>query len=261
MFLGKNIRFLRKKLELTQEELAHKLGVNRAVIGSYEEDRAVPRIQVMQHVSEFFNISMDDLVNTDLEENRPALKKDLKGRGLRVLTQVVNEENKELITLVPHKATAGYLNGYADPEFIEELPRFSLPLPETSRERTYRAFQIMGDSMDPIPDKAYIMCEYLQDWYDVKDGKSYVFVTKDEGITYKRAYNFLEEKQAFLLRPDNPAYDEYWLPVEQIHEIWRAIGYMSFELPEPENMGLSKLSYMVRQLQKEINELKKGREE
>ncbi|MBI5541163.1 MAG: LexA family transcriptional regulator [Bacteroidia bacterium] len=259
-YLGLNIRHLRKVRELTQDQLADKLGVNRAMIGSYEEGRAVPKLEALRTISHYFNVTIDNLVNTDLsseKNNNVSHNVDIAGKGLRVLTTLVDRDNEELITLVPVKASAGYLNGYADPDFIESLPRFNLPLLELSKNRTYRAFQIKGNSMQPIPSGSYIICEYLQNWSEVKDGKTYVLITQDDGVVYKRLYN--NEHDTIVLKSDNPEYDPYTLPVSTISEVWKALGYICFSLPEPDEMHMGKLTAMVYKMQSELEDLKKDK--
>jgi transcriptional regulator with XRE-family HTH domain len=258
-YLGLNIKYLRKQKKLTQDQLADKIGVNRAMIGSYEENRAVPKLSALRIISHYFGVSIDDLVNTDLstkktgEEGSPEI--DTKGNSLRVLSTIVDRDNDELITLVPVKASAGYTKGYGDPDFIETLPRFSLPFTELSSERTYRAFQISGNSMDPVPSSAYIICEYLQNWDEIRDGKSYVIVTMDDGVVYKRLYK--SDDNSLLLKSDNPEYSPYAISIETITEVWKALGYISFSLPEPDEMSLGKLTAMVFKMQNELDELKK----
>jgi transcriptional regulator with XRE-family HTH domain len=160
-FFASNLRFLRKQKGLTQEQLADKLAINRAMIGSYEESRAEPKYELLQRMAYLFKVSIHDMIDSDMEKqfaqknrtnnsSHKGLYKDIEGRGLRVLPIVVDRENRELITVVPSKAAAGYLNGYADPEFIETLPTFNLPFDRFKTDRTYRTFQISGDSMLPI---------------------------------------------------------------------------------------------------------------
>jgi len=154
-FIGSNIKFLRKQKNLTQEELSKKIGMNRSMIGSYEEDRAKPKLSSIQLLSHFFKVGVDDLVNKDISKrtgskNKDSAGNDIKGTSLRVLSTIVDNENNELITVVPVKAAAGYLKGFSDPEYIEKLPKFALPLHELSQNRTYRVFQIMGNSMEPV---------------------------------------------------------------------------------------------------------------
>ena len=257
--LGLNIKYLRKVRNLTQDQLADKIGVNRAMIGSYEEGRAVPKLPALQILSHYFNVSIDSLVNVDLSTESSSAGDtqniDSAGKNLRILTTLVDRNDKELITLVPVKASAGYAKGYSDPDYVETLPKFSLPFTELSRERTYRAFQIRGNSMEPIPSGAYIICEYLQNWSDVKSGKTYIMVTKDDGVIYKRLYN--NDNNTLLLKSDNPEYNPYTIPLNSISEIWKALGYISFSLPEPDEMHLGKLAAMVYKMQTELDELKK----
>jgi transcriptional regulator with XRE-family HTH domain len=255
--IASNIRHLRKSKGLTQDELADKIGVNRAMIGSYEEGRAVPKLQVLQGLSHYFSITLDALVLNDLsnsmDQTGPGLP-DTKGSNLRVVSTIVDRDNNELITLVPVKVAAGYLNGYSDPDFVDTLPRFSLPFQEISKERTYRAFQISGDSMDPIPSGAYIISEYVQDWHNITDGKTYILVTRDEGVVYKRVY--IHPSGELWLKSDNPQYETYSIHMSRLLELWKAVGYICSTIPEPDAVSLSKLSTMMLEMKKEIENLK-----
>jgi len=183
---------------------------------------------------------------------------DVTAANLRVLTTIVDKENNELMTVVPVKAAAGYLNGYADVEFVESLTAFSLPLPEISHDRTYRIFQIKGDSMLPLPTGTYIICRYLDNWYNIKDGKTYVVLTKDEGIVYKRLYNRLEEYKTLEMISDNHLYSPFSVHIDAVLEVWQAIGLISFELPDADVPSLFKLNTMFSELKQEIDSLKKA---
>jgi DNA-binding XRE family transcriptional regulator/SOS-response transcriptional repressor LexA len=253
-YLNQNIKHLRKLKQWTQDDLAQKLDLKRAVIGSYEEGRAVPKIPVMQTISKLFCISLDDLINKNLAE-APSSEIDLSGQSLRVLSTLVDANDKELISVVPVKASAGYLNGYADPEYIEQLPQFNMPVSELSKERTYRVFQISGDSMLPIPSGSYIFCEYVLDWKDIKDGESYVIISQDEGLVYKRLFQSKDKTPTVLLKSDNPEYQSYELALESISEVWKAIGFLSFNLPGEGSTSLENLSLMMLGMKDEIEKL------
>ena len=47
---GQNLKYLRKLRGWTQEEFAAKLGIKRSLLGAYEEERAEPRIDVLEIV-------------------------------------------------------------------------------------------------------------------------------------------------------------------------------------------------------------------
>jgi len=65
--LADNIRHLRKQLQLSQEDLAGKLGLNRGNIASYEKGTAEPKICNLLNLSHFYKVSVIDLTSSDLQ--------------------------------------------------------------------------------------------------------------------------------------------------------------------------------------------------
>lgn len=259
-FLPSNLRFLRKSKGLTQDQFAKKIGIKRSMIGSYEEGRAEPKLSTLQHIAGFFSKSVDELLEYDLEKGDvPIAGIDVQGKNIRILSIPVDPENNEQITLVPVKAAAGYLTGFADPEFIEDLPKFSLPMNELSPNRTYRAFQIKGDSMKPVQPGSYIFSEYLQNWLEIKDGDCYILITKNDGIVYKRVYNYIAEAQSLTLKSDNSQYSPYSIHISEVLEIWKAVGFLSFDLPEPQpdKPDYEMLKNAIDDLRQSVEDLKK----
>lgn len=232
-YLNQNLKYLRKQRGYTQDVLAKKTGVKRSLIGAYEEHRAEPKVATIQRFAHLFSVSIDHLINTDLNIDSSNHRADVSGKSLRILPITVDAENNERISVVPEKAEAGYAQNYADPEYIEELPRFSLPINELYQDQTYRLFQISGDSMLPIPSGSYIISSYIPDWHEIKDGQCCIVVTRDQGIVYKRLWNQLDEG-SLLLKSDNRLYEPYSIPVEEVVEIWLASGYIAFDLPNRE---------------------------
>ena len=255
--VSENIKFLRKREGLTQEQMAERLKIKRSLLGAYEEGRADPRINNLVKFSEIFHVSIDELINVNLAEHYRSGKS--RGAGsrenLKILTITVDRENRENIELVPQKAAAGYLNGYADPEFIEELPRFRLPV--LSDQATYRAFEISGDSMLPLKEGTIVIGRYVEHPDDIVHGKAYILVTAREGIVYKRIFR---DGSRITLVSDNKVYDPYDMDPDEILEIWEASAYISVDLPDPgdeEQLTLSKIARIVMDLQQEVIKLKK----
>ncbi len=228
MLLSQNLRYLRKERNLTQQELADRLGLKRGIIGAYEEGRAEPRILTLQHMAVFFEVSLDSLLFVDLSTGKPP--NDFSGSLLRILPVIIDSDTGvEKATLVPVKATAGYLQGYGDMEYVEALPSFAMPFPELPKDRTYRLFQIGGDSMLPIPSGAYVVGEYVSDWNAIRFGERYVLLTKSEGIVFKRVYA-LPSGEGYELVSENQAYKPYRIGKEEILEVWKIRGMISFDL-------------------------------
>jgi transcriptional regulator with XRE-family HTH domain len=253
--INENIRALRKQAGLTQESFAARLGIKRSLLGAYEEGRAEPALATINFMAQEFNISVDSLLNLDLTQKegmQQAVTADVEGKRLRVLAITVNKDDQEDIRLVPQKAAAGYLNGFSDPEFIADLPCLNIP---GMQNGTYRAFEIRGDSMLPIPSGSFIVGQYVDNWKQVKNDRTYIVITKQEGIVYKRVMNQMEQNRKFLMVSDNPAYAAYEIDAEEIEEFWEAKAFISTVFPEP-TPTVERLSAMVSDLQLELKRLK-----
>ena len=250
--ISSNIKFLRKKKGLTQQQFADELGIKRSLVGAYEEQRAEPKYDLLKKIALYFEISLDDFINETIDE-KWAPKPKGNPANLRVLTVSVDNEDNENIEMVPLKASAGYLNGYADPEYVAQLPKFYLPM---FKNGTYRAFEIKGDSMLPLPSGSIIIGQYVENWADVKTGDTYVVVSKSDGVVYKRVGNKFRDNKKLKLLSDNPAYDPYEINGEDVLEMWKAKGYLSMNMPEPTpEPTMESLTSMMAQMQRSISKL------
>lgn len=69
MHFGKNIRKIRSIKKLSQVAFAEIFGLKRSSIGSYEEGRAEPKLEIIIKIASHFNISVDSLVNREITVN------------------------------------------------------------------------------------------------------------------------------------------------------------------------------------------------
>jgi transcriptional regulator with XRE-family HTH domain len=239
MYFTSNIKFLRKRRGRTQDDVASALNLKRSTLSGYENGVAQPGIEILVSFSKYFNLSIDTLLKIDItslsESQLGELERGydayLKGSNLRVLTTTVSTDNVENIEMVPEKAKAGYTTGYADPDFIGELPRFRLPF--LSDKKKYRTFQLKGDSMLPIPDGSWVTGEFVQDWREIISGKAYVVFTVNDGIAFKIIENNIKSDGRLVLYSLNPIYEPYEVHINEVKEIWKFVNYISSELPEP----------------------------
>ena len=72
MSLGSNIYDLRAKADLSQEELAAKLGVSRQSVSKWETDASVPDVDKLIQLSKVFEITLDELVNGEAPPQQQA---------------------------------------------------------------------------------------------------------------------------------------------------------------------------------------------
>ncbi len=240
MNFSSNIKHLRKRRKKTQEDVAFVLGLKRSTLNNYENGQTIPNATILMAFSDYYKIAIDTLLRVDLsrlsEHQLSELERGndvyIRGSGLRVLATTVNSSNEENIELVGEKAKAGYVTGYADPEYIKELPVFRLPF--LSANRKYRAFQVSGDSMLPLPDGSWVTGEFIADWHTIISGRPYIILTLNDGVVFKIADNLIGSEGALRLYSLNPFYEPYDLPVGEIREVWRFVNFISTELPATE---------------------------
>jgi transcriptional regulator with XRE-family HTH domain len=242
---NKNLKYLRKLRGWTQEEFAQKLRIKRSLLGAYEEERAEPRIDILEAVADMFKLTLDDLLRRDLAEN--------KGGYLAKRRAQKMANGRSDIPFVPVKAAAGYLTGYADPEFIDELNTFTLPMLGGG---DYRAFEIIGDSMMPTPTGSVIVGERVQDLEEIKSNQTYILVSKTDGIVYKRLLKNNRQKNKLTLVSDNPAYQPYTINTEDVLEVWQAQMIIS-KANTQLRWDVNQLAGLVQNLQQQVSVIKK----
>ena len=108
MKFNENLKFLRKKEGLTQEELAEKLNVSRQSVTKWESGNAIPDIEKIKEIAYIFLISVDSLIG-DIENKTPnKLKKRIQDIGwfifaILVFAVIVNISISEfLIKIIPN---------------------------------------------------------------------------------------------------------------------------------------------------------------
>lgn len=245
---GLNLKYLRKLRGWTQEEFANKLNIKRSLIGAYEEERADPRLDVLEIVADMFKLSLDELLLKDVSVAGTATSYLMKRRQQKMLTA-----ERNIIHFVPIKAAAGYMTGYADSEFIDELNTFTLPMLAGGN---YRAFEIIGDSMLPTPSGSIIVGEKVDNMDEVKNNNAYIVVSRNEGIVYKRIVKNNRSKAKVSLVSDNPNYQPYQVNTDDIVELWQAqvvIGKVATQ----QRWDVNSLANLVNNLQDQVSTLNK----
>jgi transcriptional regulator with XRE-family HTH domain len=243
---GQNLKYLRKLRGWTQEEFANKLRIKRSLVGAYEEERADPRLDVLEIVADMFKLTLDELLLKELSNisNNYLAKR---------RQQKMMSADRNVIHFVPVKAAAGYLASYADNEFIDELNTFTLPMLSGGN---YRAFEIIGDSMLPTPSGSIIVGEKVEDPSDIKNSQAYIVVSRSEGIVYKRVEKNNRAKNKLTLISDNPQYQPYQVNAEDVAELWQAQMVIS-KVSQQQRWDMNSLASMVNNLQTQVSSLKK----
>jgi transcriptional regulator with XRE-family HTH domain len=249
------LQALRRRKGVNQEDLAVFVGVSRVTISDYERGRSEPDIVSLKKIATFFEISIDELLgNAHLIQKKEEPKKHENAHpnahlSAHLITAnepkleyvklpkvvTVDSQGRDNIVLVPAKARAGYLSGYGDQEFIQNLPAYRLP---GLNHGTFRMFEVEGHSMIPTFHESDIMvCRYMESFAEIRDNRAHVVVSQREGVVVKRVVNRIQRDGKIILNSDNQRHSGEYPPIimnpEEVLEIWYVVAYMSRQMRAP----------------------------
>jgi transcriptional regulator with XRE-family HTH domain len=242
MSINGRIKDLRLQLGLSQEEFAASVGLKRANYAQIELGKQKPTLETVEEIVRNYNKTYEWVIEgKEIAPNVAPIiapKREKPGSFPAVNTPKIltidsstQEENTLFVTA---KAAAGYLNGYADPEFNEDLQIINLP---GLKGQTHRAFEIRGNSMLPTHHSGSIAIgRYVESFNDIRDRRVYIVVTKTEGIVLKRVLNRIKEDNKLILISDNDnkrEYPTYPVSPEDVVELWYWRASIIRESPEP----------------------------
>lgn len=247
-----NIRALRVKHKISQEKVAASLMITRGRYVKYEDGTSEAPYDILKKIAQYYQISIDLLLSVDIRKIDVQDLLKLENNRL-VLPIQVDQSGENHIELVTQKVKAGYLNGYADPEYIENLQQISLPFLGVGK---FRAFPVEGDSMPPHQDGDIIVGRYVESLGEVLDGKTYILITRTEGMVYKRLNK--NKKNALVVASDNYFYPAYEVKASDILEIWEYQCSIARSDKRTEALENDAIKNMFVELKNDIAEVKKS---
>jgi len=247
--ISKNIRHLRVLKKWSQEQLAEQLDISRARIGSYEEERCDPPIETLVKLSNLFHVAIDALIKCDLRKFDSLSFIDVAENRI-LFPIIVDKENHDQVEVVTVKASAGYLSGYSDPDYIESLPLMNLPFRITGK---HRAFPIKGDSMPPLKEGSFVIGKFVESLSHIRNGSTYILITKNEGIVYKRVY---QKEYLLELHSDNKIYRPYTVFPSEILEVWEFVCNLNMSDKKEEELNLDSIMNMLVSMRVELERIK-----
>lgn len=251
LYIADNLKWLRSKRNLSQQEVADGMHLPLDRYKKYEYGKNTPPAETLLVISRYYFISIDLLLTVDLRKISIENLLQLEDNRI-VLPIAVDREGNNLIEIVPHKAQAGYLTGYADAEFIEGLQQLTLPFLGIGK---FRAFPIDGDSMPPHNNKSFVVGKYIENLGEVRIDKTYILITISEGITYKRLSK--KNPDSFTVEPDNVIYSPYDIKLSDILEIWEYVAHIGRDDSKQEAASALSLEQMFQRLSNDMDEVKR----
>ncbi len=161
--------------------------------------------------------------------------------------------NEEEILVVPIKAQAGYLRSGKDKDVLREYGTLKLP---GFDGKTYRAFEVDGDSMEPTIGRGdYLLCDFVEHWELVKPGHVYIIETTDEYVC-KRLRGPLPKGKPVEMLSDNTFYGPYTIAYERVMEIWQVRGQLTRHIPANSNASHERMYRLMEDMARDSQLLK-----
>lgn len=88
------IKYLRQSKELSQVQLAEKLGVAKQSVSNWENDNIMPSIEMLEKIADYFNVSTDYLLGRDGKHTSDGIMIDVAGltpRQIEHIKQIVDD--------------------------------------------------------------------------------------------------------------------------------------------------------------------------
>lgn len=137
------------------------------------------------------------------------------------------------VPVVPATAQAGYLSGYGDPEYIDELDTMPYPVDRQYKGR-YMCFEVRGDSMDngtseSILSGDFVLAREVQRhlWQDYKlhykRWSAFVIVTRADGVLIKQITEHDVDGHKITLHSLNPLFADYVVDLSDVLEIYNVV--------------------------------------
>lgn len=208
MLLAENIKYLRGKEQLNQEAFGQLFKIKRTALANYETGVSRPDLESLVEISKYFDISIDDLLHTDLKKHSPKTPAKQVGFPLVDIEAFAGINNVNFS--IEQKDISAY---YIVPDF--KNVSFMIRVSGESMIPTYRSGDIVA-------------CRVITGKNFIQWNRAHVIASKEQGILIKRIKPGRSEKTLTLIS-DNQSYDESHLPWSDITGIALVVGVIRLE--------------------------------
>lgn len=214
----KTLREILKEKAISQQVVADALGINITNIRRYDDlsKRSLNEIMIIAKAT---GIDMSELIGVNIPQINEA----------EPVTEIITKR----VPLVNQYAYAGYLTGYQDQEYIDQLPTVLFDV-DHDPKGNYLAFEVKGDSMNDGSDESYkdgdrLLCREIPShlWCNSKlhlRKWDFVIVHK-EGVLVKRITEHDVQNHTITIHSLNPFYEDQVIDLVDVYQIFNVIEY------------------------------------
>lgn len=222
MSIGLRLKQLLEKKGLTAYMFAEETGISQSTLSRILNKDTKPNASNLKVISDYFQIDKTWLLTGQQEEIKKKVEKQ---------PELYISENVMNVPIVTQYAYAGYMNGFNDPTYIEELPKIPF-LVEKEHKGEYICFEVKGDSMDDGTHDSYLERDILlcrnvrKDFWKSKlhiNKWDFVIVHKENGICVKRIIKHDVEKGIITCHSLNDYYEDFEMDLRDVTKIFNIV--------------------------------------
>lgn len=194
---GKDLhRIMQKKVAKAKNVIAES-GINENTFYSLYAERNWDKEIPMMWVNKLYNTALKKEIEPFVEP-----RQDLAGGTSNIVPRLFDADRLNMI-VVPVRAFGGFLKGYEDMSYVNELEKGSFPF----LQGECYAFEVEGFSMLPdYPPGSYVVTTILENFDYMQKGKSYVLQTND-GLILKQFVKIDSDKKEVVIKSINDEYN------------------------------------------------------
>lgn len=222
LWRGDRLRQFFKSKGIGVTSVADTLGVSRQTVYQYFESERLTR-EVVEKILLAYKVKESDIFEAEFISMEVREDRETYGKGINEFIDLKNGNVLMITPLVEEYAYAGFLSGFGDKEFIEDLPSHSIVV-DRFHKGNYYSFRVSGNSMDDGTSQAIVhgsivTCrdikkELWQSRFHIHKFQDYVIVHK-EGILVKRITSHHVENGIITIHSLNP--DKSAFPDDEIY--------------------------------------------
>lgn len=222
MSIGQRLKQLIDNKGLTAYMLAEETGISQSTLSRILNKDSKPNASNLKVLVDYFGVDKTWFLTGEEDESKVKVEKQ---------PVLYVQENIMNVPLVNQYAYAGYLNGFNDPVFIDELPKVPF-IVEKEHKGEYICFEVKGDSMDDGTHESYLERDILlcrnvrKDFWKSKlhiNKWDFVIVHKENGICVKRIIKHDVENGIITCHSLNDYYEDFDMDLRDVSKIFNIV--------------------------------------
>ncbi|SHI34278.1 DNA-binding transcriptional regulator, XRE-family HTH domain [Mesonia phycicola] len=252
-FFGKNIRKIRNVKNMSQQAFADLFELKRGTLGAYEEGRSEPKIETIILIANYFSISIDAILTTELTVNQLLKFKE----NIPLDNHIQIKEKFAEIPCITEKNSKDYIDNFDKQNFITELPSLSLPI---NTDKNFRAYTVMNLEMtnhdQGLYPKDIVIAEFVpKEVYKKLNNGNIVLALINNQLILRRLYI---AKNKLILRADHKNIEDLSFKLNEVKELWKVRYVFYKRTPEVQAISTGveeKLNFLEQEFLKLKNKI------